>query len=157
MLTGNMMDNITASREEAQIQFLHISKNDEQQLQHLVYNLWFFHSLKYINSPAEEDLFFNNLSQNKTDILFDFLIADLRSSSPFKQERKEQLFHLLKTHRRPLISISSDNILKCVDENKHWLHISAPIFLLTKNAAEIKDQIANYWFNLPAKSEQGEI
>lgn len=149
MITGNIMHNSGASNDEAHIQFLHISQNDEQQLQSLLNKLWFFYSLKYINASDEENLLFDKLSQKEPDLLFDFLVADLRTTSPFKQERKEKLIELLKRHRRPLISISSENNLKCDDENKNWLHISAPVDVLIKNAADIKDTIANYWFNLP--------
>lgn len=156
MITGNIMHNFTASNEEAHIQFLHISQNDEQQLQSLLNNLWFFYSLKHINTQDEEDLLFDKLSQKEPDLLFDFLVADLRTSSPFKQERKEKLIELLKRHRRPLISISSENNFNCDDENKNWLHISAPTNLLIKNAADIKDTIANYWFNLPSKNKSME-
>lgn len=149
MITGNIMHNYTASNEEAHIQFLHISQSDEVQLQSLINNLWFFYSLKYINTSDEEDDFFASISQKAPDLLFDFLVADLRTTSPLKQGRKEKLIELLKRHKRPLISISSENVFKSYDENKNWLHISAPINLLIKNAPEIKDTIANYWFNLP--------
>ena len=147
------MHNSGTSNDEVHIQFLHISQNDEQQLQSLLNKLWFFYSLKYINASDEENLLFDKLSQKEPDLLFDFLVADLRTTSPFKQERKEKLIELLKRHRRPLISISSENNFKCDDENKNWIDISAPVDVLIKNAADIKDTIANYWFNQPYINE----
>ena len=92
------MHNSGTSNDEVHIQVLHISQNDEQQLQSLLNKLWFFYSLKYINASDEENLLFDKLSQKEPDLLFDFLVADLRTTSPFKQERKEKLIELLKRH-----------------------------------------------------------
>ena len=147
------MDNNTTCREEAHIQLLHITLNDEQQLRQLLNSIWFFYSVKQCNTPSEEEQFFDNLNKKKPDHLFDILIADFRPNSPFTQTRKDNLFYLLKKHQRPLISISEEPFLNCDEENKNWIHISAPVNLLTKKAGDIKDRIANYWFNLPTQRE----
>ena len=151
-----MDNNTTSNEDEAHIQLLHITRNDEQQLRQLLNSIWFFYSVKQCNTPIEEDQFFDNLNKRKPDHLFDILIADFRSNSPFTQSRKENLFHLLKKHQRPLISLSEEPFLKCDEENKNWIHISAPVNLLTKNAVDIKDKIANYWFNLPCQREHAD-
>lgn len=145
------MNNHSSTNEEAHIQLLHITKNDEQKLYYLINKLWFFYSIKHTSNQEQEEELLRKLGVKNPDNLFDIIIADLRPSSPFKQEHKEQLFNLLKEHQRPLISISSENNFTCDDHDPHWLHITLPISQIGKLAPEVKDAIANYWFSVPKK------
>ena len=145
------MNNHSSTNEEAHIQLLHITKNDEQKLYYLINKLWFFYSIKHTSNQEQEEELLRKLGVKNPDNLFDIIIADMRPSSPFKQEHKEQLFNLLKEHQRPLISISSENNFKCDDHDPHWLHITLPISQISKLAPEVKDAIANYWFSVPKK------
>ncbi len=143
------MNNYSSENEEAHITLLHISNSDEQKLHHLINKLWFFYSVQQISTQTQEEELINKLSSKKPKNLFDILIADLSANSPFKQGQKERLFHLLKEHQRPLISISNENNFICDDSNPQWLHITLPISQISKHALEIKDAITNYWFSVP--------
>jgi hypothetical protein len=151
MTAGKQMDNNSSAREEAHIQLLHVTSNDEQKLHYLINKLWFFYSLKHISNQDQEAELLGKLSTEKPENLFDIIIADLRPSSPFKQENRDLLFSRLKEHQRPLISISSDDNYTCDDHNPNWLHITLPTHQINKYAPEIKDSIANFWFCLPKK------
>jgi hypothetical protein len=151
MIAGKQMNDYSSEKEEAHIQLLHVTNNDEQKLHYLINKLWFFYSLKHVSTQDQEAELLGKLSAEKPENLFDIIIADFRPSSLFKQENKELLFNRLKEHQRPLISISSDNEYVCDDHNPNWLHITLPLQKINKYAPEIKDSIANFWFCLPKK------
>lgn len=146
------MEDQNNSLDETHIHLLHITANDQNSIKLLLNKLCFFYTIEKTNSKDEERKLFNKLACIRPENIFDIIIADLRSSSPIEQEQKESLFALMRHHRRPIISIAKNETFICNDTDPNLLHITIPTSQMEKHTMQIKDAIANYWFNTPTQS-----
>lgn len=143
------MEQNSNATKPATIQLLYVSSEEELRLYRLINRIWFFYNINTSNSQSEESTLFKLLSNTTDDRPFDLLIADLRETSPLKNQNRQYLFQLLKKIRCPLITLSNQEEWFCEDDDPNWIHISLPANKIEEYIDETNNAIANFWFCLP--------
>lgn len=136
--------------DQAELQFIYISKYHHQALMRIVNRCWFYAKVSTVNTAAEEAQFFKALpTRQQANQMFDAVFADFTDDTCLPAQRQAELIACLRNCRRPLITLASTAAFTAEDHDANWLHITLPVTNPEIESDNVRDAITSFWFNLP--------